>query len=377
MIKRSDLLRYASLNSLYTDIETIVTGILRRKGYLMQAAQYPKSDAARELSGKLYTLIDIVDELSAEVSLLEDNEFDVAAWMMYFNHLERVFRLWWRLPALMGTGNSLDDRVFLSAQEHVLSIDESLENVSVATGVPWPVVAQGNDLDTSDEFGASWPGTTLNVPGGSSASAKLPFILGSQEGAKVLGRDFSNDLTLSERELSPSFETQLNGSINSSTTTITVDSVAGVPTGTETKYARIDSEIISFTGVSGSNLTGVVRGVRGTSAAAHNDNAFVYVVPVVWSVSVLSHGDTFMQGINNTIEDSPLTDIIGQDFGPTKNGIIMITLLATIKSDPRVKSISNVQTSIVDDRIVATMDISSIGNLSTYTLKRSFTGDEA
>lgn len=60
--------------------------------------------------------------------------------------------------------------------------------------------------------------------------------------------------------------TLLNGSINNSVTTITLTSATGFPTsGT----IAVNGELIDYTGVSGSDLTGCTRGVRGTSAASH------------------------------------------------------------------------------------------------------------
>jgi len=57
-------------------------------------------------------------------------------------------------------------------------------------------------------------------------------------------------------------------------TSITLDSVTGFPT-TGTNYIQVDSEEISYTGVSGSDLTGITRNARGTTRAAHSDGATV------------------------------------------------------------------------------------------------------
>ena len=56
-------------------------------------------------------------------------------------------------------------------------------------------------------------------------------------------------------------------------TTITLDSTANFSaTG---GIILIDSELITYTGISGSNLTGIVRGASGTATAAHSDEATV------------------------------------------------------------------------------------------------------
>ena len=68
--------------------------------------------------------------------------------------------------------------------------------------------------------------------------------------------------------------TTLNGAINASTTTIVLTSVINFPS-TGTNHIQIGSEEISYTGISGSTLTGVTRGARGTTAASHSDGATV------------------------------------------------------------------------------------------------------
>lgn len=67
------------------------------------------------------------------------------------------------------------------------------------------------------------------------------------------------------------YETLLNGAINNSVTTITVDTPP--TTMTRNFRIRIDDEIILVGAVSGNDFTGCTRGVEGTSAASHLDNA--------------------------------------------------------------------------------------------------------
>ena len=68
--------------------------------------------------------------------------------------------------------------------------------------------------------------------------------------------------------------TTLNGAINDTTTTIVLTSVANFPSS-GTNYIQIGTEEISYTGISGTTLTGVTRGVRNTTAASHSDGATV------------------------------------------------------------------------------------------------------
>jgi len=64
--------------------------------------------------------------------------------------------------------------------------------------------------------------------------------------------------------------TTITSGINSSATTgITLTDVSQFPSS-GTSFIKINNEEISYTGISGSELTGVTRGVRGTTAAAHN-----------------------------------------------------------------------------------------------------------
>jgi len=64
--------------------------------------------------------------------------------------------------------------------------------------------------------------------------------------------------------------TTITSGINSSTTTGIILTDASLFPTTGTSFVKINNEEISYTGISGSELTGVTRGVRGTTAAAHN-----------------------------------------------------------------------------------------------------------
>lgn len=80
-------------------------------------------------------------------------------------------------------------------------------------------------------------------------------------------------------------QTQLDGAINNSVTTISVDSTTGfllrtsgpdaIPDNSFTSYVRIDNEIVAYTGVTATSFTGCTRGALGTVAASHSDNGRV------------------------------------------------------------------------------------------------------
>lgn len=76
-------------------------------------------------------------------------------------------------------------------------------------------------------------------------------------------------------------QTTLSGNINNSVTTITLASSTGFPTA---GAVTIDNEVIFYTGVSGANLTGCVRGSDGTTAASHNSG-----VPVGATIVAFHH----------------------------------------------------------------------------------------
>ena len=75
--------------------------------------------------------------------------------------------------------------------------------------------------------------------------------------------------------------TLLDGGINDSVTTITVDSTEDFPSaGT----INIGSEKISYTGVTSTTFTGCTRGADSTSAASHSDNAEVKITTLCKSM---------------------------------------------------------------------------------------------
>ena len=68
--------------------------------------------------------------------------------------------------------------------------------------------------------------------------------------------------------------TTLNGGINASTTTIVLTDASLFPSS-GTNFIQIGTEEISYTGVTGNQLTGVTRGVRNTTAAIHSNGVAV------------------------------------------------------------------------------------------------------
>lgn len=87
----------------------------------------------------------------------------------------------------------------------------------------------------------------------------------------------------------------LNGAINASVTTIDYDTVTGTLPSIGMGY--VDTEQIKWTGKSGTQLTGVTRGIGGTTAASHADNAVLYVS------KCLANGDDFQLVVDGVPQD--------------------------------------------------------------------------
>lgn len=101
--------------------------------------------------------------------------------------------------------------------------------------------------------------------------------------AKVSKQDASYTFTTREqrdRLSTGAFNTQgkLGVSIFAATTVITLQSTASFPTF---GLMKVDDEIISWTGISGNNLTGCIRGEEGSVPADHDLGAIAYLVEAV------------------------------------------------------------------------------------------------
>jgi len=100
-------------------------------------------------------------------------------------------------------------------------------------------------------------------------------------------------------------EKTLNGAINSSAGTITLNNTTSLQAPGYAVIDRVNSaetatpnarEVISYTGISGNDLTGCVRPADGSTARAHNDGAIVEFTPTIgmWNslATVVSQGFT-------------------------------------------------------------------------------------
>ena len=137
---------------------------------------------------------------------------------------------------------------------------------------------------------------------------------------------------------------QLNGAISNSATTVVVDSTSGFPaTGT----IVIDDELITYSGKTGTDFTGCVRGASGTTAATHADNALTYDAS-----DYSGWGQSISQTSNNQLRLWSQSNF-GQDllFAPMQGALYYwspgsgttpdITTRATLVSGTDVPSIMN------------------------------------
>ena len=154
-------------------------------------------------------------------------------------------------------------------------------------------------------------------PGGGTVSAVFQittgnevFTFGTGWGAGLWGGTITSVAT-----------TTLNGTINSSVTSIVLTSATGFgASGT----ILIDSELITFSGVSTNTLTGCVRGTDGTTAAAHTTGATVQL-----ATAFIGWGEPAAPTIGTQLRTWTQTNF-GQDliFNP-RNGPLYIWNVAT------------------------------------------------
>jgi hypothetical protein len=148
-------------------------------------------------------------------------------------------------------------------------------------------------------------------------------------------------------------------------TTIVVDSTTGFPSA---GVIKVDNELISYTGTTATSLTGITRGVNGTSTAAHSDGASIEAF-TGWGEASLSSSvtldpanwslDNFGQILTATIHN-------GRTFiwQPIQNTASALTTRATVMSNAPTKSILTL-TSDQDRHFIHFGTETTIGDVST------------
>lgn len=115
---------------------------------------------------------------------------------------------------------------------------------------------------------------------------------------------------------SNSVATVLNGSITSTTTSITVTDASQL---TSSGFIKIDSEVISYPNIVGNVLTNCARGQNGTTAAAHNTAAAITVQNLpcinIWPTPDAGGGPyTFIYWRLRRIQDAGTNGTVEQDI---------------------------------------------------------------
>jgi hypothetical protein len=113
------------------------------------------------------------------------------------------------------------------------------------------------------------------------------------------------------------FETVLVGSIDSSTTTITLEDVTGLilPGDALRSFVRINDEFIEYTGISGNQLTGVVRGSLASTdvravATAHDDEDDVSSFYILEDTAINLGLKLMLSGSGDFVEDVPVFSFV-------------------------------------------------------------------
>lgn len=159
--------------------------------------------------------------------------------------------------------------------------------------------------------------------------------------------------------------TTLNGSIDDSTTTITLNSVSNLQApgiividredgnNTATPNAR---EVVSFAGISGSDLTGCVRAFDNSTARSHSDGALVETMPTVglWN------------DLRDAVAASMLTDGSGVHVG-TATITSLLTSPNVLASAATIAGLMNVRAALV-----STMTINLALNASGASIVGTF-----
>ena len=112
-------------------------------------------------------------------------------------------------------------------------------------------------------------------------------------------------------------EKTLNGAINDSAGTITLNNTTNIKAPGYAVINRVNSagvatpsarEVIFYTGISGNDLTGCTRGADSSTARDHNDGAIVEFAPTagMWNslatiVSAGFTGDGYLKAINSPV----------------------------------------------------------------------------
>lgn len=191
-----------------------------------------------------------------------------------------------------GKQKSINSRPWISVSGTTSSIKQQLLQDKGGTGsvasVKIRLIDKNNELtkifspsDTIADIIAANADLYLGFKDGAHPTDSIKIYNGlisdTSFGAGYVDLTISHPEQLKRQELFSISESNLNGAINDSVSTITLNDASEFPLPQESisTYVRIGDEVIQYTGVSGNDLTGCVRGQLNTVAASHDDDADV------------------------------------------------------------------------------------------------------
>ncbi len=382
-LSKEEWYNYRTIYSLLGELERAHSTLAQRHQEITAAASSSSVVAAPGIAQSIRQLISLTEQIEAEMRQVDDTSVDVSKWLMYMADMDGYVRRLWIMPSFFGTANNFSQIGSPPSDEVVLNAEDTWNSIEAATGISWQSVARQNRVAASVEGGSGWAGRTLMVPKTSRFGGPVvQGIVGAQSGAAVLGRDFANSLKTQNRLSVSDFSTKLNSNISDSHTgKVYLLGVGTSYTGLNPAggYLKIETELMYYsslaTDTSGDYAEVTRRGVEGTVAAAHMLGETVRYYPQVFELDVLDYTDTFIQGCSNALEAADVQHVFGADYGSVKGGILLVTMLSALKRDPRVENISNVVVRRAADGMAISMDISSVGQLTTHTLNQHYSGN--
>ncbi len=232
-----------------------------------------------DLTGAVRGLHHYVNSLGRKYSIIGSNRILYAFSGGVFYDIHPIKSTTTLTSAFSTTNGSPTVTITFSTSHGILKNDIILlDNFSTITGSDFGA----SDFDDKKFMVTSVPtATTLTITMPSNESGSGATTSGGIRvqhyytvGPAVQAKGFGWGLGSWGGEEAGAVTTTLNGAINDSVTTLTLTDASQFPSS-GTNFIIIGSEEISYTGVSGNTLTGLTRGVAGTTAASHSDGATV------------------------------------------------------------------------------------------------------
>ena len=232
-----------------------------------------------DLTGAVRGLHHYVNSLGRKYSIIGSNRILYAFSGGVFYDIHPIKSTTTLTSAFSTTNGSPTVTITFSGSHGILKNDIILlDNFSTITGSNFGA----SDFDDKKFMVTSVPtATTLTITMPSNESGSGATTSGGIRvqhyytvGPAVQAKGFGWGLGSWGGEEAGAVTTTLNGAINDSVTTLTLTDASQFPSS-GTNFIIIGSEEISYTGVSGNTLTGLTRGVAGTTAASHSDGATV------------------------------------------------------------------------------------------------------